>query len=487
MKPGMSMSEGLTFNDVLIIPDKANFMPSQAIIKSRFSTHVDINSPFAASPMDTVCEYRTGIAIAQNGGIGIIHLNMSVALQADQVHRVKRYQSGKILDPYTLSPDHTIGEAKNLIDEKGISGILITNADGRLVGILTRRDLQFENRVSSPVKEVMTAKNLITAPPEITIEEAKKILLEHHIEKLPLVDAEFRVKGLITQKDIQKRRMYPDAAQDEQGRLRVGAAIGADPDGDFRERAQELIRNGVDVLVVDSSHGHSLNVLNAVAALKKLPGMVDVVAGNIVTAEAAEELIEYGANGIRVGIGPGSICTTRIVTGAGMPQITAIIDAAEGVRGRVPIIADGGIQFSGDVTKALVAGADCVMIGSMFAGTEESPGEKVNYKGNMYKRYRGMGSASALHAGGDRYGAKAVPEGVEGLVPYKGALSEVLDMLKGGLRQGMGYAGCRTIEELHARARFVKVSHASMVESHPHDIIITEESPNYPARLITGY
>jgi IMP dehydrogenase len=440
--------------------------------------------PIVSAAMDTVTESRLAIALAQEGGIGIIHRALSVEQQAIEVDKVKKSESGVIIDPITISPDQRIHEALELMSRHKVSGIPVTK-NGKLVGILTNRDLRFENRVGLKVSDVMTKQNLITAPVGTTLEKAGEILQKNRIEKLPVVNDKFELKGLITFKDIQNKIKYPNASKDSRGRLLVGAAIGVGDD--WEKRADALVEMGVDVLVVDTAHGHSISVLQVVKTLKTRYPDVDIVGGNIATAEAAADLIKAGADALKIGIGPGSICTTRIVTGVGIPQLTAISKCA-GVaeKAKIPIIADGGVKFSGDITKALAAGANSVMIGNLFAGTEESPGEMVLYQGRSYKVYRGMGSLGAMERGGsDRYfqehkaESKLVPEGIEGRVPYKGRLSDVVYQLVGGLRAGMGYCGCQTIEELRKNARFMKLSYAGMRESHVHDVIITKESPNY--------
>jgi IMP dehydrogenase len=432
--------------------------------------------------MDTVTESHMAIALAQQGGIGIIHRNMPIERQVEEVDRVKRSESGMIVDPVTIHPDQLISDALDLMKRYRISGVPVTR-DGKLVGILTNRDLRFETRYDLPISKVMTKENLITVPVGTTLEEAEKILHKHRVEKLLVVDKEYNLKGLITVKDIQKKLKYPNAAKDRQGRLRVGAAIGAA--GDALERAQELVRRKVDVLVIDTAHGHSERVLEVVAAIKKSLPDTDLIAGNVATYEGARDLIELGVDGVKVGIGPGSICTTRVVSGAGVPQITAIAESSRAARDAgVPIISDGGIKYSGDITKAIAAGADSVMIGSLFAGTEESPGETILYQGRTFKTYRGMGSLGAMAQGSsDRYAqdasGKLVPEGIEGRVPYKGPLADLVYQLVGGLKAGMGYCGVSSINELQERARFLRVSVAGLRESHVHDVIITKEAPNY--------
>ena len=475
--------EGLTFDDVLLLPARSAVLPTQVETRTQFTRNISVNIPIVSAAMDTVTESRLAIALAQQGGIGIMHRTMSIAQQASEIDKVKRSESGMIVDPVTIPPDSRISDALDIMRRYKISGVPVTR-NGKLVGILTNRDLRFESRFDLPVEQVMTKNNLITVPVGTTLDDAEEILHRHRVEKLLVVDDEFNLKGLITVKDIQKRIKYPNAAKDVQGRLRVGAAVGAT--GDFLERAQELVKAKVDVIVVDTAHGHSSRVLDAVRVLKaKLPE-VDLVAGNVATAEGACDLIQLGVDGVKVGIGPGSICTTRVVTGAGVPQITAIAECARvGRPAGVPVIADGGIKFSGDVTKAIAAGASSVMIGSLFAGTEESPGETILYQGRTFKSYRGMGSIAAMAVGsGDRYAqegevSKLVPEGIEGRVPYKGLLAEMVAQLVGGLRSGMGYCGCPTIEELQQRARFVRITSAGLRESHVHDVIITKEAPNY--------
>ena len=478
-----NIAEGLTFDDVLLQPARSNVLPAQVDTRTRFSRNIALNIPIVSSAMDTVTESHLAIALAQQGGIGIVHRNMSIDKQAEEVDRVKRSESGMIVDPITISPDAKISDALDLMKRYRISGVPVTEPDGKLVGILTNRDLRFESRYDEPVKRAMTAKNLITVPVGTTLEQAQEILHQHRVEKLLVVDDHYILKGLITVKDIQKKLKYPNAAKDEHGRLRVGAAIGAT--GDFLERAMELVRKKVDVIVVDTAHGHSERVMEAVKAVKKHMPDVDLVAGNVGTYEGAKELVDLGVDGIKVGIGPGSICTTRIVSGAGVPQITAIMEAAKAASpAGVPLIADGGVKYSGDVTKGIAAGANSVMIGSLFAGTDESPGETILYQGRTFKSYRGMGSLGAMgQSAADRYSLdptqKMVPEGIEGRVPYKGPVSDMVYQLVGGVRAGMGYCGCATIPELHERARFLRVTFAGLRESHVHDVIITKEAPNY--------
>ena len=477
------LPEGLTFDDVLLQPARSSVLPAMADTRTRLSRNIFLNIPIVSSAMDTVTESHMAIALAQQGGVGFIHRNMTIERQAEEVDRVKRSESGMIVDPVTISPDKKISDALELMKRFRISGVPVTQ-NGKLVGILTNRDLRFETRYDLPISQVMTKENLITVPVGTTLEDAEEILHRHRVEKLLVVDDAYILKGLITVKDIQKKLKYPNAAKDEQGRLRTGAAVGST--GDFLERAQALVDKKVDILAIDSAHGHSDGVLNALATLKKfLPSHINVIAGNVGTFEGARDLIEYGADGVKVGIGPGSICTTRVVSGAGMPQITAIAEAVKATRAaNVPLISDGGIKYSGDVTKAIASGADVVMIGSLLAGTDESPGETILYQGRTFKSYRGMGSLGAMAQGStDRYsqeaGGKLVPEGIEGRVPYKGPLSELVYQLVGGLKAGMGYCGCATIPELQERSKFVRVSMAGLREGHVHDVIITKEAPNY--------
>ncbi len=477
------IEEGLTFDDVLLQPAHSQVVPADADTTTHLTPKIQLKIPIVSAAMDTVTESHMAIALAQQGGIGIIHRNMPVEKQAEEVDRVKRSESGMIVDPVTIEPERKIAEALEVMKRYRISGVPVTD-NGKLVGILTNRDLRFETRYDLPISEVMTKEDLITVPVGTTLEDAQKILHKHRVEKLLVVDDEFALKGLITVKDIQKKLKYPNAAKDAQGRLRVAAAIGAT--GDFLERAQELVRRKVDVLAIDSAHGHSQRVLDALAAVKhKLPE-VEVLAGNVASYEGARDLIARGAAGVKVGIGPGSICTTRVVSGAGVPQITAVAECSRATReGGVPLIADGGVKYSGDITKAIAAGADCVMIGSLLAGTDESPGETILYQGRTFKSYRGMGSMGALpHGGAERYSqqtdsGKLVPEGIEGRVPYKGPVAEMTFQLVGGLRAGMGYTGCRTIHELQQKAKFLRVTVAGLRESHVHDVIITKEAPNY--------
>ena len=477
-----SLREGLTFDDVLLEPARSEVVPAEADTKTMLTRGIGLNIPIVSSAMDTVTESHLAIALAQQGGIGIMHRNMPIDRQAEEVDRVKRSESGMIVDPITISPDKKIADALEMMKRYRISGIPVTQGH-KLVGILTNRDLRFESRSDLPISAVMTKDNLITVSVGTTLEEAERILHRHRVEKLLVVDDQYNLKGLITVKDIQKKLKYPLAAKDSQGRLRVGAAIGAT--GDYLERAQELVARKVDVLVIDTAHGHTARVLQAVRTVKKTLPDVQLITGNVATQEAACELIALGVDGIKVGIGPGSICTTRVVSGAGVPQITAIAECAKATRGAgVPLIADGGVKYSGDITKAIAAGADCVMIGGLFAGTDESPGEVILYQGRTFKTYRGMGSLGAMSQGStDRYaqdpGAKLVPEGIEGRVASKGPLSELVFQLVGGLKAGMGYCGCRDIPELQEKARFLRISPAGLRESHVHDVIITKEAPNY--------
>lgn len=476
------LSEGLTFDDVLLQPARSGVVPADTDTRTQFTRNISLNIPIVSSAMDTVTEAHLAIALAQQGGLGVIHKNMTVDKQAEEVDRVKRSESGMIVDPVTVDPDQKIYEALEIMKRFRISGVPVVK-EGKLVGILTNRDLRFETRHDLPIREVMTKDPLFTVPVGTTLQEAQKELHKHRVEKLLVVDRDFALKGLITVKDIQKKIKYPTAAKDEHGRLRVAAAIGAT--GDFLERAQELVKRKVDVLVIDTAHGHSERVMEAVVVIKRnLPG-VDLIAGNVATYEAARDLVALGVDGVKVGIGPGSICTTRVVSGAGVPQITAIAECSRAIRGTgVPLIADGGVKFSGDITKAIAAGADSVMIGSLFAGTDESPGETILYQGRTFKAYRGMGSLGAMAEGSsDRYsqegGGKLVPEGIEGRVASKGPLSDLVFQLVGGLRSGMGYTGCRTISELQQKATFLRVSIAGLKESHVHDVVITKEAPNY--------
>ena len=474
--------EGLTFDDVLLVPARSEIVPNEADCRTRLTRTIAMNIPIVSAAMDTVTESHLAIALAQQGGLGFVHRNMSIDRQAEEVNRVKRSESGMIVDPITISPDKKISDALALMQRYRISGVPVTR-DGKLVGILTNRDLRFESRFDLPISDVMTKDNLITVPVGTTLDEAEEILHRHRVEKLLVVDDQYFLKGLITVKDIQKKLKYPSACKDDQGRLRVGAAIGAT--GDFLERAHELVRRKVDVLAIDTAHAHSTRVIDAVKAVKNALPDVQLIVGNMGTYEAAKELISLGVDGIKVGIGPGSICTTRIVSGAGIPQLTAIRECSRAAReADVPLIADGGIKFSGDVTKAIAAGADSVMIGSLLAGTDESPGETILYQGRTFKTYRGMGSLGAMASGNtDRYALdpnqKLVPEGIEGRVASKGPLADLVYQLVGGLKSGMGYCGCRTITDLQQNSTFVRVSPAGWKESHVHDVIITKEAPNY--------
>lgn len=476
------IQEGLTFDDVILVPARSSVVPADADTRTWLTRRIALNIPIVSAAMDTVTESHLAIALAQQGGIGIIHRNMSIERQAEEVDRVKRSESGMIVDPVTIEPHQKIYDALEVMKRYRISGVPVTK-NGKLVGILTNRDLRFESRYDLPIEDVMTKENLITVAVGTTLEDAEKILHKHRIEKLLVVDDQYNLKGLITVKDIQKKLKYPLAAKDEQGRLRVGAALGSS--GDFLERAQELVRRKVDVLAVDSAHGHSERVMQAIVAIKRALPEVELLAGNVATYDGARELIQLGVDGIKVGIGPGSICTTRVVSGAGVPQITAITECSKATRGTgVPLISDGGIKYSGDISKAIASGADAVMIGSLLAGTEESPGETILYQGRTFKSYRGMGSLGAMaHGSTDRYaqeaGGKLVPEGIEGRVPYKGMLSDLVYQLVGGLKSGMGYCGAASIPELQEKARFLRVSSAGLRESHVHDVIITKEAPNY--------
>jgi len=482
--------EGLSFDDVLLQPAKSEVLPREVDVSTRLTKTIRLNIPILSAAMDMVTEARLAIALAREGGMGIIHKNMTIEEQAREIDRVKRSESGMIVDPVTIGPEAQVREALAIMAHYHISGLPITR-ERKLIGILTNRDLRFETNLERRVREVMTKERLITAPPGTTLEEAKKILHEHRIEKLPVVDAEDNLVGLITIKDIEKIARYPQACKDELGRLRVGGAVGVAEDTE--ERAAALLEKGADVLVIDTAHGHSRGVLDTIPRVKELHPDAPIIAGNVGTAEGARDLIAAGADALKVGMGPGSICTTRVVTGAGAPQITAIADCvAVAAEQGIPVISDGGIKYSGDITKALAAGADCVMIGALLAGTEESPGETVLYMGRTYKEYRGMGSIASMReaqSSRDRYlqehvetETKLVPEGLEGRVPFKGPLSGVVLQLVGGLRAGMGYCGVRNIEELKTKTRFYRVTAAGLYESHPHDVTITEEAPNYQLR-----
>lgn len=475
--------EGLTFDDVLLMPALSAVTPREVSTRTRLTRDISLNIPLLSAGMDTVTESRLAIAMAREGGIGVIHKNMSIEQQALEVDRVKRSEHGIIIDPISLGPDDLVAQAMDLMERYHISGVPITDSDGRLVGILTNRDLRFETNPQRAVHEVMTRENLVTASVGTTLDDARVLLQKHRIEKLPLVDDQYRLRGLITIKDIQKARKYPDSAKDAKGRLLVAAAVGAS--SGMLERATALSDAGVDLIVVDSAHGHSVNVLNAVKTLKQQLPSLPVMAGNVATAEGTLALIEAGADSVKVGIGPGSICTTRVVAGIGVPQVTAVIECARAAAPHgVPVVADGGIKYSGDITKAIAAGADAVMIGSLFAGVEESPGDIEIYQGRSYKVYRGMGSIGAMKSGSrDRYfqegQQKLVPEGIEGRVPYRGSLAETVYQMVGGLRAGMGYCGVRTVAELKTDTRFVRITSAGLRESHPHDVQVTKEAPNY--------
>ncbi len=476
---------GLTFDDVLLIPAESSVLPRDTDVSTVLTERIQLNIPLLSAAMDTVTESRTAIAMAQEGGMGFIHRNLSIASQSKKVEKVKKFESGMISDPITVEPDQKIAEAQEIMRRYRISGLPVTQ-NGRLVGILTHRDLRFEKRLDRTVAAVMTKENLVTARPGLNFEEAKEILHRHRIEKLLVVDDSYVLKGLITVKDIEKKTQYPFACKDERGRLRVGAAVGVGPD--CRERVEALVRAGADLIAVDTAHGHSKNVLDVVAHIRRHYPDTDIVAGNVATEEGALALIQSGANGVKVGVGPGSICTTRVISGVGVPQVTAIAGCAKvGKRHNIPIISDGGVKYSGDITKALAAGAHSVMIGSLFAGTEESPGETILYQGRTYKLYRGMGSVAAMKDGSkDRYGQggveeemKLVPEGIEGQIPYKGSLAFNIHQLVGGLQAGMGYLGCRTLEEMRTKARFMQITAAGLKEGHVHDVFITKEAPNY--------
>lgn len=475
----------LTFDDVLLVPGHSRVMPRDVNVSTTIAPGIELNIPIVSSAMDTVTESRLAIALARQGGIGVIHKNMTPEAQASEVDKVKRSESGMIVDPITLPPDKTIGDALAVMSKFSISGIPITQ-EGRLAGILTNRDLRFHKDHNRPISEVMTTENLVTVKEGTDLDTAKELLHKHRIEKLLIVDDNFMLKGMITVKDIMKKIQYPNACKDSRGRLRVAAAVGVGPD--LQQRAQSLVEAGVDLLVVDSSHGHSEGVLNAITSLKKKFNLVPVMTGNVATAEGTSALIDAGADCVKVGVGPGSICTTRVVTGSGMPQVTAIINAVEAAKKTgTPIIADGGIRYSGDITKALACGAQAVMIGSLFAGVEESPGETILFEGRSFKVYRGMGSVSAMKEGSkDRYfqlhheePSKLVPEGIEGRVPYKGPLSDTVYQLVGGLRSGMGICGASNLTQLEEKSQLVRVTSAGVVESHPHSVPITKEAPNY--------
>jgi len=476
---------GLTFDDVLLIPAESAVLPRDIDVSTRLTDRITLKIPLVSAAMDTVTESKTAIAMAQEGGIGIIHRNLSIWAQAAEVEKVKKYESGMITDPITVAPEQKISEAQAIMNQYGISGLPVTK-NGMLVGILTNRDLRFEKRHDRPVSEVMTKDNLVTVKPGVDLDTAKELLHQHRIEKLLVVDDRLELKGLITVKDIEKKIQYPNASKDDRGRLRVGAAVGVGPD--WEERVESLVRAGVDLIAVDTAHGHSKNVLDVIGQIRRRYPDLNLAGGNVATDEGTTALIHAGVNAVKVGVGPGSICTTRVVSGVGVPQITAIGSCAKAAaRHNIPIIADGGIKYSGDITKGLAAGANSVMIGSLFAGTEESPGEMILYQGRSYKAYRGMGSLGAMGQGSrDRYGQadvkdanKLVPEGIEGQVPYKGSLSFNIHQLVGGLRAGMGYLGCADIAALHSKARFMQVTAAALREGHVHDVFITKEAPNY--------
>jgi len=481
-------NESLTFDDLLIVPGYSEILPSEVDIRARLTATIQLNIPVVSAAMDTVSEARLAIALAREGGIGIIHRNMAPEAQAKQVDMVKRSESGMITDPITLPPTATLQEAEDIMSGFHISGVPIVDPQSRkLVGILTNRDVRFteQSDFGRPVSEFMTARNLVTAPQNTTLEESRRILQEHRIEKLPLVDQDGRLTGLITVKDIQKKRDYPNAATDKQGRLLVGAAVGVG--NDLEQRVEKLVTKGVDVVVIDTAHGHSAGVIHAIQRIKNRWASLPVIAGNVVTAEGTVALITAGADAIKVGVGAGSICTTRVISGAGMPQMTAIYECSRAAKSHnIPIIADGGIKYSGDVVKAIVAGAETVMLGSLLAGLEEAPGEIILYEGRRYKQYRGMGSLGAMQGfGRDRYGSgqgmagKLVPEGVEGMVAHKGALADFIYQLAGGLRSGMGYAGAKSLDELRTKTKLSRITNAGLIESHPHDVTITREAPNY--------
>jgi len=484
-----NINYGLTFDDVLLLPARSDVLPSTVNLETILTRNITLGIPLLSAAMDTVTEAHTAIAMAQEGGIGILHKNMAPERQANEVDKVKKSESGMIVDPITMDPDRTVSEALDLMAKYRISGVPITEGgkkEGKLVGILTNRDLRFETKLQRPIREVMTSRNLVTVRPGISLEDAKAKLHEHRIEKLLVVDENYNLTGLITIKDIEKSRKYPNACKDAMGRLRVGAAVGVGDD--IQVRAPALIAAGVDVLAVDTAHGHSAGVIAGVRELKRAFPDMEVIAGNVATGAAAKELVDAGADAVKVGVGPGSICTTRIISGVGVPQVSAIRDCTTAVKGSgVPIIADGGIKFSGDIVKAIAAGAHSVMIGGLFAGTDESPGELVLYQGRSYKVYRGMGSLEAMKDGSkDRYfqedvniEGKLVPEGIEGRVPYRGPISATVFQMIGGLRSGMGYTGCKNLEELRTTARFIRISAAGLKESHVHDVIITKEAPNY--------
>ena len=476
---------GLTFDDVLLVPAESSILPRDTDVSTRLTERIELNIPLLSAAMDTVTEARTAIAMAQEGGMGFIHRNMSVEAQATEVEKVKKFESGMISDPVTVSPHQKIAAARELMDRHGISGLPVT-LGGRLVGILTNRDLRFEKNMERSIDELMTKENLVTVQDGVDLDEAQELLHAHRIEKLLVVDDNYRLKGLITVKDIEKKTRHPMACKDDRGQLRVGAAVGVGPDRE--ERVEALVRSGVDVIAVDTAHGHAAKVLDAVAQIRRDYPEIELIGGNVATAQGTQALIDAGANGVKVGVGPGSICTTRVVSGVGVPQLSAIADCARaGARAGVPLVSDGGIKYSGDITKALAAGASAVMIGTLFGGCEESPGETVLYQGRTYKVYRGMGSIGAMREGSrDRYSqddieeeVKLVPEGVEGQVPYRGTLAANIYQLIGGVRAGMGYVGCSDIGQLQSKARFMQVTAAGLTEGHVHDVFITNEAPNY--------
>ncbi|PLX41824.1 MAG: IMP dehydrogenase [Deltaproteobacteria bacterium] len=479
------VKHGLTFDDVLLMPAESDILPDQADLSTMLTSKIKLNVPLLSAAMDTVTEAPAAIAMAQEGGIGIVHRNLTIEDQAQEIEKVKKSEAGMIVDPITVGPDERVEQALAFMSRYRISGVPVVDGSGKLVGILTNRDLRFEKDFTQKVRKVMTSENLVTVPPGTTLEEAKDLLHKHRIEKLPVVDENYKLTGLITIKDIEKARKYPSACKDEMGRLRVGAAVGVGVGRD--ERVEALMKAGCDVIAVDTAHGHSKMVIDAVKAIKSQWPDIQIIAGNVATAAATEALIKAGADAVKVGVGPGSICTTRVVAGAGVPQITAVAEAsAVGDKYGIPVIADGGIKYSGDVTKAIAAGASVVMIGSLLAGTEESPGELILYQGRSYKVYRGMGSLGAMKMGSrDRYfqgvrdETELVPEGIEGRVPFRGPLAKVIYQMLGGLRAGMGYTGCATIEELRKNSHFVRISPAGLRESHVHDVIITKEAPNY--------
>jgi IMP dehydrogenase len=486
--PSKVLFEALTYDDVLLIPGYSEILPRNTTTKTKLTRNIELNIPLVSAAMDTVTEYELAIAMAQEGGIGIIHKNMSLELQAEQVRKVKRSESGMILDPITLSDNATLGDAHQIMREFKIGGIPVIDKDHKLIGILTNRDLRFEREMGKPVTEIMTKDKLITASDGLSLDDAEKILQEYKIEKLPIVDSEYRLTGLITYKDILKRKSHPNACKDEYGRLRVGAAVGVT--ADLLKRVEALVKAGVDVISLDTAHGHSFGVIEALKSIKAQFPKLDVIAGNVATGEGAKALAEAGADAVKVGVGPGSICTTRIIAGIGVPQLTAVMWAAEALKGTdVPVIADGGIRFSGDMTKALAGGASTIMIGSMLAGSDEAPGEIVIYEGRKFKAYRGMGSVEAMEDGSkDRYFQdaeddvkKLVPEGIVGRVPFKGKVSEIVYQMVGGLKAGMGYCGAGDIAALQ-KAQFVKITSAGVKESHPHDVMIQKEAPNYSSK-----